>query len=116
MNTGGTCLPEALPVNASDYVTCAVLEGVPGASSCDAALGLEEPSAVVAERMSADHALLGSHLCMLAQLPGGTTSCAASSSAGWCYVSGAAVNPCGQSILFTSGGSPAAGVHVWLMC
>ncbi len=43
-------------------------------------------------------------------------SCAASSEAGWCYVSGAASGTCPQAILFSATGNPQVGSKISLQC
>jgi hypothetical protein len=119
--SAGLCMPQTLVADAQGQVACSIFELPPSGGGCDVSAGLfSVASDAAAAVRTAAQAPSTQVVCQLAQLPesdwvGGT--CAASSSPGWCYVSGAAAGGnCAQAIRFSPTGDPGAGVTVLLGC
>jgi hypothetical protein len=119
--SGGGCLPMALLPDAQGLVACTVFELPAGGGTCDASPGLWPVDAGTAATVrSRAQAPASQAVCALAQLPESAWvagSCAASASAGWCYVAGAAAGgQCPQALRFSPSGTPAAGAVLLLGC
>jgi hypothetical protein len=116
-------------------VPCLILEtlGTPGDESIcnNPAKGLSIPDpGVLEEFRKQEQAEFGSGssadgmtdlsqypVCQVAQIVvKGGDSCASSSDAGWCYVTGSAAGICSQAILFSPSGSPPSGTRIDLAC
>ncbi len=120
------CLPQPLAVDAQGNVPCVILEVLPDATStCDARRGLSDPPADVLAKFK-ESIRTGQPgdpwldtICQVKQLTGDDLvggSCAQSTKAGWCYVTGAAAGTCPQAILFSPTGSPVNGATISLQC
>jgi hypothetical protein len=122
----GTCLPQQLQPDSTGAVPCLVLITLPtgsGESACTAA-GLDIPdSSVLSAFQAVQHAnweTAGGAMsgttdpstlptCQAEQLTGSALqngTCSASTSKGWCYVTGANAGSCSQQILFSQGTLP----------
>jgi len=127
----GACLQQVLPTDASGMAQCSVIEALPSLGVEEECLGLPGLSVPDAQTLAAVRAettlALGATtpLCLVTQLPalgpGGGATCATSSAAGWCYLTGEAAQLapglyCGQSLAFSPDARPAAGATMLLMC
>jgi hypothetical protein len=118
----GQCLPQPLTPQADGTVQCLILVVLPEGSTCDPAKGLKEPDpAIVTNFNKQRQSELGGDggatlppdkVCELRQIaPGadgkynGKDTCEGQTfqeGPGFCYVTGAAANPCTQAIKFSS--------------
>jgi hypothetical protein len=126
----GACLPVSLPVDGAGQVECQVFYALATGDTCGAHPGLVAPAADVvasleSERNSAWSTMLDASqpLCVLPQLPKAEWidgSCATSSSAGWCYLTGSAaascVDPLPLLIAMSPSGAAPAGTIAILGC
>jgi hypothetical protein len=116
--TPSSCLPQPLARDALGNAPCRVVMGLPLGTTCEAP-GLGPADARTA---GAFQSLFGpTTVCELAQIPASAfvnDSCAQSTAAGWCYVSGpgVAAPSCPQGLLFSSSGAPRAGAIAALTC
>jgi len=104
------CLPHALTRASNGSAPCRVLATLsnPGDESVCPAFGLQVPDANTLRRTRDSASQLP--LCLVPQLSGAdldaTGGCASSSTAGWCYATGAAAGGCPQRLLFSPAGVP----------
>jgi hypothetical protein len=114
--TGSTCrcLPEALPAGAGGQAACTVFYELAASDSCSAhGLAAADPGIAASQGIPASNPL-----CVLPQqsAPDGG-SCEASTSAEWCYLTGAAAGgTCQQRIGVSASGAAPPGASVLLAC
>jgi hypothetical protein len=120
----GLCSFLDLATDDAGLVDCALLYNLAAGDTCEAHPGLmEAPAGLLAEMQTYEgkpnnqtFSLQG--LCIAAQLQQGDRvngSCAASTQAGWCYVTGSAAAPCAATFTVSPTGRP-AGASPLLVC
>jgi hypothetical protein len=110
--TSCLCLGRVLSPDSAGQVPCAIFFLLASGDTC-AAHGLSPAAADVAASVESFEDVPSSQaICVLPQLPASdwvNGSCAGSSDAGWCYVTGAAAETCPQVILTSATGRTPSG-------
>ena len=108
------CMPRRITRDAADITGCRMLEVLAARETCSAHPGLSDADPALAEALVRTEPEAVGTVCELAELV--PSACAATSSAGWCYVEGAAAGPgCEQALRFTAT-QPVAGARVAIGC
>jgi hypothetical protein len=123
-DAGNECLPQALAVDASTgEPDCHILMGFPDGTCAPGFTTVDPEVSGEAAAIQENWAYRGELVPVVCELPaipstawvGG--SCAQSTTAGWCYVSGAAAGSCSQGIVFSAATAfPSQGVSFSLTC
>jgi hypothetical protein len=112
-------LPEVLSTDSSGQAQCAVLFVLASGDACGAdGLSAAAPD-VAASVEGLDQIPTSQAVCVLPQLASAewvNGSCAGSSNAGWCYLTGAAAGSCPQIIVTSATGVPPSGALAVLAC
>ena len=113
----GLCLPQSLPVDGAGNAACQVFLALASGDTCAAHAGLSAVAADVAASIrSAEPVSASQPLCALAQLPAVCGSCATSSKAGWCYLTGSAAGNCRQTLVVSPSAAVPTGATALLGC